>query len=246
MQYIYILEDDSEYRDFLKKQIGNAVMIENLPYSIQLVTGDPQAIVADVDNFKDQPSLFFLDIEIENSKFSGVDLATFVRAHAKDADIIFVTNHPESALLIVTNKIMPLDLIQKGVSTDTCSAMIRQDLIDITHRRQRAGKDLTYTVASVMHTMGLDQISYLATVPDDPGTLEMVSENETAEFHGNLTDYEQKYPEMFRCHKSYLVNLERVASFDAKHRTLTFVDGNRAEVSFRKVASVRRLLAARG
>ncbi len=245
MQNIYLLEDDPIYREFLTQQLNNIMMIEALPFQLQLATGDPQAIMTDLTEQTPHAAIFFLDIEIKDSTISGIDVATFIREHVPAADIIFVTNHPESALLIVTHKIMPLDLIQKDLSADTCAAMIHQDLLDIAQRMTHADELITYSLAGTIHTVALAELSYLMTVPGDPGTLNLISDRETAEFHGNLNDYESRYPQLFRCHKSYLVNLAKVTAFDVKKRQLTFAHAAPAEVSFRKVASLRKQLLER-
>lgn len=245
MQNLYLLEDDPIYRQFLTQQLKNIIMIEKLPFQLQLATADPEAIMTELTEEKPHAAIFFLDIEIANSTISGIDLATFIRTHVPAADIIFVTNHPESALLIVTNKIMPLDLIQKDLSADTCAAMIHQDLLDIAQRLTHADDQVTYRLAGIIHAVDLAEISYLMTVPGDPGTLSLISDHETAEFHGNLNDYEARYPQLFRCHKSYLVNLAKVTAFDAKKRQLTFAEAASADVSFRKIASLRRQLLER-
>ena len=245
MPPIYILEDDPTYRAFLTQQVTNTITIEALAFQLQLATADPQTIIDDLSTHTPQTAIFFLDIEIADSAISGIDLATFIRSKVPNADIIFVTNHPESALLIVTNKIMPLDLIQKGLPADTCAAMIHQDLLAVAKRLTQALDQVTYTLAGTIHAVALNQIAYLMTVPGEPGTLSLISDNETAEFRGNLNDYEARYPQLCRCHKSYLVNLAKVVAFDPKRRQLTFAFAPPAAVSFRKVSELRKKLLAR-
>lgn len=245
MQGIYILEDDPTYLTFLEHEVHNTAMIENLPYELRLATADPQAIIDDVAQFEQERCLFLLDIEIEHAELNGVQLATFIRTHATDADILFITSHPESALLIITRKIMPLDLIQKSLSADTLRAKLHQDLLDVADQLQHADQRLNFTVASTIHSVSLEQVIALATTPDDPGTLQLFCENETASFPGSLIEYEAQYPTLFRCHKSFLINVDKVVTFDSKRRVLIFNDGSHAEVSFRKVATLKKMLQHR-
>lgn len=242
MQYIYILEDNPDYAGFLTQQINLAIMIENLPFEIRMATDDPEKIMSDSAFFMKQGCLFFLDIEIDGSELSGIDAAVFVRSHSQSADIIFVTNHPESALLIVTAKVMPLDLIQKNLSKESSIELLHKDLLDFHQRNIESQRQLTYTIASTVHAVSLAKITFLTTVPNDPGTLELYADNEIASFRGNLTDYEKSYPTLFRSHKSFLVNLDKVIIFDTKKRILTFADGKTAEVSYRKISSLKKLL----
>lgn len=242
MQSIYILEDDPTYLQFLEHTVQDTILIENLSYEIRLATTDPTAVIQDTDQFTKQRCLFLLDIEIDDSELSGVQVATYIRTHTTNADILFITSHPESALLIVTSKIMPLDLIQKSLSTETLRAKLHQDLLDAAELSQHNNQRLTFTLASTVHSVDLSQVIDLTTAPDDPGTLQLFCENESASFTGSLTDYENQYPALFRCHKSFLINLDKVTSFDAKHRLITFEDGSRADVSFRKVATLKKAL----
>ncbi|EOR85201.1 LytTR family transcriptional regulator DNA-binding domain-containing protein [Latilactobacillus sakei] len=51
---------------------------------------------------------------------------------------------------------------------------------------------------------------------------------------------------LFRCDKSYLVNLSNIANYDSKTRSLSFIDGSEAKVSFRKsrelVAKLKQMM----
>jgi two-component system response regulator AgrA len=245
MHSIYLLEDDPIHLQFLSHEVQNTIMIEALPYEIRMATDDPQAIINDVANFSKQRCLFLLDIELNHAKMDGVQLATFVRANTSNADIIFITSHPESALLIVTNKIMPMDLIQKDLPIAELRTKLHQDLLDVTGLTEHTGQQLLFTVASTVHSVSLSQVNCLTVSPDDSGIVELFCNNQTASFRGHLAEFEKQYPTLFRCHKSYLVNLDNVAIFDTKHRILSFEDGSHAEVSFRRVAAVRKALETR-
>lgn len=243
MQYIYVLEDTALHLRFLEKEIHNTIVIENLPCKIRLVTSASQDIMNDVNFFINQDCIFFLDIELTQSEFDGVQIATFIRSRTRNATIIFITNHPESALLILTNRIMPLDLIQKNLSVDSLRAKIHQDLISAVQRIQCADQQLTFTIASIIHSVNLSKVIYLTTTPNDPGCLELYCDDESASFRGNLTDFEKKYHTLFRCHKSFLVNPGKISIFDSHQRLITFVDGSSADVSYRKISELRKLLA---
>ncbi|WP_232310820.1 LytTR family DNA-binding domain-containing protein [Pediococcus parvulus] len=82
----------------------------------------------------------------------------------------------------------------------------------------------------------------LYTVKERPGSVTVIAKNRQAEFPGNLNNLEEKYPNLFRCDKSYLVNLDHVRSFDAQARQLQFNQGLVCKVSFRKARDLTKLL----
>ncbi|WP_054717862.1 hypothetical protein [Lacticaseibacillus manihotivorans] len=59
MQNLYLLEDDPIYREFLTQQLKNIIMIEKLPFQLQLATADPQAIMTELTEEKPHAAIFF-------------------------------------------------------------------------------------------------------------------------------------------------------------------------------------------
>jgi two-component system response regulator AgrA len=65
------------------------------------------------------------------------------------------------------------------------------------------------------------------------------------EFTGTLKEIEKKYPDLTRCSRSTLVNLNHVKSFNEQKMILEMEDNRLIIVSIRKKVAIRRLLKER-
>ena len=67
-----------------------------------------------------------------------------------------------------------------------------------------------------------------------PHKIRVHEENRQIEFYGNLKDMEQKLTSNFyRCHKSYIVNKNKIDEIDLKNNKIIMVNGEECLVSFR-------------
>ncbi|MFC6169024.1 LytTR family DNA-binding domain-containing protein [Loigolactobacillus jiayinensis] len=140
----------------------------------------------------------------------------------------------------------PLDYIVKDQGATAVAARIRTD-IQVTNQRYRkrlvtTPKLFSYQIGSRVYSLPLADVLYIATVAGQPGKLEVHTSNGMVEYSGNLSQLAAKYDQLFRCHKSWLVNPAQVASYDMKKRHLVMRDGSQCEVSFRKESQMRQLL----
>lgn len=246
MLNVYILEDYKPYLSFLKQSLQNVLMIENLTDVRLIAESDPRILLDKVskDNLSD--SLFFLDIEIVNSEQDGVTVADWIRSQSAIAEIIFITSHSEAALRILTHRIAPLDLIAKSEKSDAIIARIHADLLTFqerqVNRELHSSNRFTYTLGGRVFSIAFADLEYIQTVAGSPGELEIHAHDEEATFTGNLNQIQKKFPTLFRCHKSVLINPDQVQSLDAEMRFVFFKSGAKAEVSFRKLAGIRKIL----
>lgn len=240
MLNIYLLEDSDQQRHAYAQQVQTTCMIENLDAQLQLATGVAQSLL---DANAPADSLYLLDIELSGQALSGIDVAKMIRARSLTAEIIFITSHPEAALLILTNQIMPMDLIQKNADT---LPRIHQALIAAAKRhaqRQLHTPQLfAYTQGGHVNALPLASVIALQVSPSDSDTIELMATNEIASFHGNLTAINAKYPTLFRCHKSCLINLDQLKQLDAKKHLAIMQNGAKIDVSFRKLTALKQLL----
>ncbi|KRL51932.1 LytR/AlgR family response regulator transcription factor [Lacticaseibacillus manihotivorans] len=240
MLNIYLLEDSDQQRAAYVQQVQTTCMIEGLDAQLQLATGDAQTLL---DAQAPEDSLYLLDIELSGQALSGIDVAKAIRAKSLSAEIIFITSHPEAALLILTNQITPMDLIQKNADT---LPRIHQALIAAAKRHAQrllhTPQLFAYTQGGQVNALPLDSVIALQVSASDSETIELTATNEIASFRGNLTAINAKYPTLFRCHKSCLINLDQLKQVDTKNRLAIMQNGAKIDVSFRKLATLRQLL----
>ncbi|TLQ04273.1 response regulator transcription factor [Pediococcus stilesii] len=246
MLHAYILEDDSKQREIYKHLIESYIFIEGMDIKLELATDDPQVLLAMVERNKDQRGLFFLDIEIDQNNIDGLEVAEKVRNQLNFAEIVFVTSHSEMAFLTFERKIEPLDYIIKDNGQDEIAKNLRDDVRVSYHRYQNhvfaSEQHFSYQIGSRVYELPMNQLLYIATVSGQPGKIEVHHMQGMVEYPGNLNELEAKYSNLFRCHKSFLVNLEKVKCYDAKDRTVVLQDGSTCDVSFRKENVLRKAL----
>ncbi|WP_052767558.1 MULTISPECIES: LytR/AlgR family response regulator transcription factor [Lacticaseibacillus] len=246
MLNIYILEDNPAYLKTLSHELKSFIMIEDLSASIKLATASPEALLQTIKPAAEKDSLYLLDIGIDNSDFSGVDVATAIRNASLFTDIIFVTSHTEAALSILTHKIAPLDLIDKDAPIAEASNRLRRDIqqvLDrIENRKVRSHNQFNYSVNGQMFAVPLDDLLYIQTASGSPGNLEVHALNETATFRDNLNHIASLYPTLFRVHKSVLVNPDHIKQLDTTNHYLYMDNDAKLDVSFRKQKLLKKML----
>ncbi|RWZ61714.1 response regulator transcription factor [Lacticaseibacillus paracasei] len=246
MLNIYILEDNPSYLKFLKQELKNFIMIEELSANIKFATSSSDTLLQTIEQAPPEESLYLLDIEINTSTLSGVEVATAIRKISPYIEIIFVTSHSEAALSILTHKIAPLDLISKDMSMKKTSERLRHDISQVLRRLEirkiHSHSLFSYTLNGQMFAVPLDELIYIQTIPGNPGSLEMHSLNETATYFDNLNHVASLYPTLFRVHKSVLVNPDHIKHLDTVTHLLYMDNGTQLEVSFRKLRILKKVL----
>ncbi|QFR68876.1 hypothetical protein LP238_02850 [Companilactobacillus paralimentarius] len=89
----------------------------------------------------------------------------------------------------------------------------------------------------------MDDVIMLYTNKDVPGRIFIITKYQLAEFNGSLNTFEKDYPNLFRCNRGFLVNLDNTINYDSKTRILSFIDGSTCEVSFRKNKELIKLMS---
>lgn len=242
---VYLLEDNEIQRQKYSEFIKNGILINDANLELKFAA-------ADTDDFLEkylpqEQGLFFLDMEIKDDKLAGLNLAEHIRQAAPLAQIVFITTHDELTLTTLERKIAPMDYILKDKGLDIIKQRITDDIETMQnnlHRYSHSSKNLLdYKIGSRYFSIMMDDIIMLYTQKDVPGRIFIITKNQLAEFSGSLNTFEQDYPDLFRCNRSNLVNLENATTYDSHTRTLSFNDGSTCEVSFRKNKELTKLLS---
>lgn len=245
MYPIYILEDNEEQREAYVNAVKNSIMINDLPMELICATDDPDILIGSIE--QDHQGLFFLDMEINGVKEGGLQTAVNIRNKIPGAQIVFITTHEELSLLTLQRKVAPLDYISKSHGIDYIKQSIMADMLKVEQllKSEKYKKEnlFTYRIGSHFFSVPLSELVYLTTttVPNNSGRVTVRTLRKSADFIGNLNDISKKYPMLFRCDKSYLVNLDLIESFDNRKRELHFRDGSIASVSFRKARELAKM-----
>lgn len=219
---VFICEDDLIQLENLNRVIKNYIMINDMHISLCVSSANPYDIIAYFDKNDINNGIYFLDIDLGTS-INGIELAQIIREKDPLGKIIFITTHDEFAPLTLKKKIEPLGYIMKD--KDDINNQVIQ-CIDISYERYinilgSKKKKFTFTIASRVFNIDLDTVIFI-----EPSVvahkLVLYTQSNQYEFYGKLNEYENKYSELFRCHKAYLINPEKIRSIDFKKREIYF------------------------
>lgn len=233
---IYLLEDDELQRKNYSEFINNSIMINDSDMELKLATDTSEKLLDSCD--KETKGLFFLDMEIADNKIAGLEVAEKIKREMPLAQIVFITTHDELTLVTLERRIAPLDYIIKNKGMDSIKKSINNDIALTQHYFENfvhhSRNLLNYRIGSRFFSILMDDVIMLFTETTSPGRVTFITKNQRGSFMESLNSLEKKYPDLFRCDRSYLVNLDNATAYDSKSRVLTFIDNSSCKVSFRK------------
>ncbi|MFI3605877.1 LytR/AlgR family response regulator transcription factor [Vagococcus fluvialis] len=219
---VFICEDDTTQLSHLDRIIRNHIMINDMSLSLCLSSTDPYDIVAYFNRNEVSNGIYFLDIDLGTS-IDGISLGQIIREKDPLGKIIFITTHDELAPLTLERKVEPLGYIIKD-KDDIKKKVI--ECLDVSYKRyvntlcsQR--KIITFSIAKKIFNIDLDTVIFI-----EPSTtahkLILYTDNGQYEFYGKINDYEKIHSELFRCHKAFLINPNKIEAVDFKKREIYF------------------------
>jgi two-component system response regulator AgrA len=198
---------------------------------VALASADHKEILAHYKAAQN-PSLFFLDIDL-GAEINGIELANRIRKQDDKAAIVFLTTHSELALLTLQYRIEALDFIIKGNSSDVKKKIA--ECISVVYKRHTGegitdNKKIMVTVGDKIIPLDIGDIIYIETTSGHK--LRMHTKNRSLDFNGELKAIEEQLDERFiRCHKSYVINKDKIASINKKDNTVTMANNSVCPIS---------------
>lgn len=243
MLSVFICEDNQAQRTQLETIINNFIMIEEFDMSIALSTSNPDEIIAYLNNHGDVRGVYFLDVDLQHT-INGIQLGSFIREKDLDGKIIFITTHSELLHLTFTYKVEALDYIIKE-DTDELKKRIFEALqqaqkhykVDATTAKNR----ITLKIGNQVRVFALEDILFIET-SSVPHKLILHTLNSSLDFYGKITEMEELAPDLLRVHKSYVVNIANIQSFDKRKRELIMCNGEVCLLSIRQLKKLEQLL----
>lgn len=242
MLEIFICEDDKHQKEQITKYINDYIMIEDLDMRIALSTDNPDDIIAYVQS-NPVNGLYFLDVDLKHEK-SGIVLGAEIRKYDSRGSIVFVTSHSELTYLTFLYKVEALDYIIKDNFTDIQKRII--DCIKTANERHlsnpnEAKKRFQIKSGDKIISEEYCDILFFETSAKLHKII-MHSDQRQVEFYGKLKEIEKLDDCFYRCHNSFVVNIENIANLDKKTREITMRNGEVCYASSRYIQGLNKLL----
>lgn len=244
---IYICEDNPKINAFIKETIEKYCLINELDFEIILATKDPFSVISNAKE-KLQRSVYFLDVDLQNDKMNGFDLGKELRKIDTRGFLIYVTTHDEMLTETFKHRLEAMDYIVKD-NQDRIEERIQQCLDSIQDRVQHEEKEeqqyFSVKIFSKLMHIPTDEIVFFET-SSKKHVICLHTNDQLLEFQGNLQEINNQLGETFsRVHRSYLVNLEKVKTFDAKENRVIMTNGDECFISRDKKKFLRKYMQGR-
>lgn len=230
---IFICEDNLLQRETLKDNIS--FEIDELKYSmfISLSTDNPLEIISELKTKPVPPGIYILDINL-NHTVNGIDLAKEIRKYDKSGKIIFLTSHDEYLLAGYKNNIEAFDYIIKTSIENTENVILdtlKLAYSEISDVETSRSKFFKVTIANQIQLIPLNEILFFVTTPI-PHKIDLHYLQGQLSFYGTLSNILINDSDFIRCHRSYLVNINNMATIDKTQRVLIMKNGETCLCSY--------------
>lgn len=232
---VFVLEDDLIQQQYLKKLLLEQKSKNNWKDIVILETARPNDIIEAVKS-KPNNNIYFLDIEIHNNFSSGFELAQEIREYDPFGWIVFVTTHSEFLPITFKYKLTALDFIDKSLPDQEFENRI-SECIEMAHKNKR--RNLSEDLFIFENQQSSFQIPFYEILFFETTELthkiRLVTKSKYSEFYSTLNEIENQDGRLFKCHKSYVVNLLNIQKVDRVKRIIYFENNEHCLVSRSKV-----------
>ncbi|MFF5994153.1 LytTR family DNA-binding domain-containing protein [Lysinibacillus sp. KU-BSD001] len=239
---VAICEDETFHRACILKAIQNYALFQAPSIEVVLCTNDPHELLQQRKSI--HIDCYLLDIEL-GSTINGLDVAKRIREQDPLAHIIFITTYADRLSLTFKYKLAALDFIVKDSPEQIALGVIEALQAALMKYKQLGNTDSTkwfqIKVGEKVKNIRLKDIYFFET-STQPHKLELHERNGYHTFYGTLKELDHLGEHFFRCHKSYLINLENVKELNIKERYVTMENGRNCPIAFRLLGKLQKRL----
>lgn len=220
MLKIAVCDDESHQRIELIDMIKKALQLKNTQYYIYEYENGEELLQSNLEI-----NLFFLDIKM--NKLTGIETAKKIREVNEKAIIIFITALKE--YVFDAFDVRAFHYILKPISEEKLRSILYSALLQL----EGTEKFIIAKTISECTKIFTKDILY---VESQLRKVVIHTTYDIIEYYNKLSDMEDdlKQYNFFRCHKSYLVNLKYIKSYD--NTFITFKNGEKIYISKHKLS----------
>lgn len=232
---VIICEDNLVQLENIETIIKNYAMMEGNGIEVVLSTTNPEEVVQFLKHSK--ADCYFLDIDL-NHELTGITLGSKIRENDPIASLIYITTHAEMTYLTFIYKLAALDFIIKD-DADILKEKVLSTLKEAYRRYLKVGEQadvqkLQIKMTGRTYNIDFDDV-YFFEASTSAHKIVLHLENEHIEFYGRLKNYEHLHQDLYRCHKSFIVNKTKISKVDSKERIIYLNNGEICYASARLI-----------
>jgi len=247
MLHIVICEDDHSHRTKMESIVVKYIETEDVEMELILSASGPDEVLDYLEKHPDRRGLYFLDVDLQH-EINGIKLGAKIRESAPSAKIVFITTHEELAYLTFKHKIEALDYIVKGRPDDIETRMI--ECVIEAYKRYMQEKDAEpkfFLVNTGSETANIphEDILFFETHPQIRKRMLLHMEKGKIDFRGMISEIEKLVPDFYRCHKSFIVNPNKIVRLDKAKKKAELMNGQLVFVAAEKMSELAGMIGER-
>lgn len=210
----FVLCDDNELiLTKLCKMLESIFINNKLSGQIALSSTNPEEVLDYVLN--NEVNVLLLDIDLK-SKLSGIEIANIVRKKNKTMYLIFTTGHLEYGLIAYQYK--TFDYLSKPITLERLESTILRLFEDIECKPKNFLK-----LENKNTVINLDSVQY---IQKDGMKLTIFTDTREYKIYSSFGKISESLPDNFiRCHKSYIVNTDKITNIEANSNIVQLEHG---------------------
>ena len=245
MMHVLICEDDIGQRTHIESVVRKYIAAEDVEMELIVSTGDPIDVLDYLKAHPDSCGLYLLDIDLQHNEIDGMKLGTIIREADPLAKIVFITTYSELAYLTFRYKLQAMDFIVKGSPGDIEARVIA--CIEAAYERYLEKQDeptryFQIDAGGEFWNIPYDEILFFETNLKVRHRIILHTENSKIDFRGVLSEIEQLVPGLYRSHKSFLLNISKIAYLDKSAREAVMVNGAHVHIAEKKMSELMRIM----
>lgn len=196
---IAICEDEKEQQDLLKRYIDQIFEKLYIKYKLEVFNSGEELL----DNYSNDIDVILLDIQM--GKINGMETARKIRTLDNKVEIIFITSLIEYAL--EGYEVRAYRYLIKPVKYEN----LKENIINCIKEIDIKNKYIIVKEQGNQIKLDINEITYVEVQKE---TITIHTLNKVYKINGTMNNIEKEIDcsRFFRCHKSFLVNLEHVKS----------------------------------
>ncbi len=211
----FVVCDDNIYiLDKISKILESIFIEHNFDANIIFKGTNADEVLQFIKNNYNKIDVLILDINLK-SEVSGLDIAKSLRNYNKNAYIIFTTGHLEYVMMAYKYK--TFDYLPKPITFEKIEETVIRLFNDITNNSNKYLK-----LVSKNMLINEDDIYY---IKKDGMRAIFISPYQTYEIYNSFSKIQNSLPPNFiRCHKSYIVNINKISDIRININKIYFKD----------------------
>jgi two-component system response regulator AgrA len=249
MLYIFICEDEEFQLNYIKKMIAEYIAQKKIDAQIVAAKKNPKDILAQLEDCY-QPAVFFIDVQLDGYDMDGFGLARRLKERNSKYSIVFLTSNSHVAYKVFEYHLEILDYIVKKPEyfrqkmIDGCLMKRLDDIFgkleSLCNKSQKSC--IAVSFGGKLIDIILEDIIVIQSVKEKHLT-EICLYNRMITVRQPLKSiYEQLGAMFVYVNKSCIVNRHKIQELDKKERVLHLVGGFQAEVSYRELKHVEKII----